>query len=140
MKMTKPGPALKQLHSHHAIHEGGLSGAIQKTNNFLELLRSRELEAANLAADDLLDYWETRVISHADAEESGFYQEKVEENPALREVVIKLERDHDLLRIISKDIKEIRNEHGLNEAVIQRFYALLTVNEIHSRDEERLLF
>ncbi|MEK4083986.1 MAG: hemerythrin domain-containing protein [Psychrobacillus psychrodurans] len=138
--MTKPGPALKQLHSHHAIHEGGLSGAIQKTNNFLELLRSRELEAANLAADDLLDYWETRVISHADAEESGFYQEKVEENPALRDVVIKLERDHDLLRIISKDIKEIRNEHGLNEAVIQRFYALLTVNEIHSRDEERLLF
>lgn len=140
MKMTKPGPALKQLHSHHAIHEGGLSGAIQKTNNFLELLSSRELEAANLAADDLLDYWETRVISHADAEESGFYQEKVEENPALRDVVIKLERDHDLLRIISKDIKEIRNEHGLNEAVIQRFYALLTVNEIHSRDEERLLF
>ncbi|WP_419962006.1 hypothetical protein [Psychrobacillus sp. BM2] len=65
--MTKPGPALKQLHSHHAIHEGGLSGAIQKTNNFLELLKSRELEAANLAADDLLDYWETRVISHADA-------------------------------------------------------------------------
>lgn len=140
MKMTKPGPALKQLHSHHAIHEGGLSGAIQKTNNFLELLRSRELEAANLAADDLLDYWETRVISHADAEESGFYQEKVEENPALRDVVIKLERDHDLLRIIAKDIKEIRNEHGLNEAVIQRFYALLTLNEIHSRDEERLLF
>lgn len=138
--MTKPGPALKQLHSHHAIHEGGLSGAIQKTNNFLELLKSRELEAANLAADDLLDYWETRVISHADAEESGFYQEKVEENPTLRDDVIKLERDHDLLRIIVKDIKEIRSEHGLNEAVIQRFYALLTVNEIHSRDEERLLF
>lgn len=45
--MTKPGPALKQLHSHNAIHEGGLSGAIQKTNNFLELLKSRELEAAN---------------------------------------------------------------------------------------------
>jgi len=138
--MTKPGPALKQLHSHHAIHEGGLSGAIQKTNNFMELLKSRELETANLAADDLLDYWETRVISHADAEESGFYQEKVEENPALRDIVIKLERDHDLLRIIAKDIKEIRSEHGLNEAVIQRFYALLTVNEIHSRDEERLLF
>lgn len=138
--MTKPGPALKQLHSHHAIHEGGLSGAIQKTNNFLELLKSREIEAANLAADDLLDYWETRVISHADAEESGFYQEKVEENPALRDVVIKLERDHDLLRIIAKDIKGIRSDHGLNEAVIQRFYALLTINEIHSRDEERLLF
>lgn len=82
------------------------------------MLKSRELEAANLAADDLLDYWETRV----------------------RDDVIKLERYHDLLRIIAKDIKEIRSEHGLNEAVIQRFYALLTVNEIHSRDEERLLF
>ena len=138
--MTKPGPALKQLHSHHAIHEGGLSGAIQKTNNFMELWKAGELEAANLAVDDLLDYWETRVISHADAEESGFYQEKVEENPTLRDVVIKLERDHDLLRIICKDIKEIRSESGLNEAVIQQLYALLTVNEIHSRDEERLLF
>lgn len=32
--MTKPGPALRQLHSHHAIHEGGLSGAIQKRITF----------------------------------------------------------------------------------------------------------
>jgi len=140
MNMTKAGPALKHLHSHHAIHEGGLSGAIQKTNNFLEFYKLGETEVANMAADDLLEYWETRVISHADAEESGFYQEKVEENPALRDDVLKLERDHDLLRIIAKDIKDIRSEHGLNEAVVQRFYALLTVNEIHSRDEERILF
>lgn len=134
------GPALKHLHSHHAIHQGARSGAIQKTDHFIELFNGGEMEDANLVADDLLDYWETRVISHADVEEAGFYQEKVEQNPDLKEVVIKLARDHDLLRIIVQDIHEIRKEHGLNEEVLQKFYSLITVNEIHSRDEERLLF
>lgn len=76
------GPALSQLHSHRAIHEGGLSGAIQKTDHFLALWQDGKLEEANHAADVLLDYWETRVISHADAEESGFYEEKVKHNEA----------------------------------------------------------
>ncbi|GLC89026.1 hypothetical protein [Lysinibacillus piscis] len=134
------GPALRQLHAHQTIHAGGLSGAIQKTDHFLALWQEGKVEEANHAADDLLDYWETRVISHADAEESGFYEEKVQHNEALKETVIQLARDHELLRIIVKDIHAIRQEEGLNEAIIQRFYALLTINEIHSRDEERLLF
>ncbi len=134
------GPALKQLHSHRAIHEGGLSGAIGKTEGLLEFLRQGDLSSANRAADDLIDYCKTRVISHADAEEEGFYGEIVEDQPELKDVVTQLTRDHDLLRIIVKDIEELREKENLSPAVLQRFQALMVVNEIHSRDEERLLF
>ncbi|RUL52224.1 MULTISPECIES: hemerythrin domain-containing protein [Lysinibacillus] len=134
------GPALNQLHAHRAIHEGGLTGAIDRMEEFMELYNAKKTEEANVAADDLLDYWETRVLSHAEAEESGFYQAKVDANPDLKEAVTKLIRDHDILRMIVKDIHEIRQKEGLNEAVIQKLYALITVNELHSREEERLLF
>lgn len=138
--MDMSGPALRQLHAHRAIHEGGLSGAVIKTEELMTHLREGEVETANLAADDLIDYWKTRVISHADAEESGFYLEIAEENPELQEAVTMLTRDHDLLRIIVKDIEDLRKEEGLSPQVLQKFYALQIVNEIHSRDEERLLF
>lgn len=134
------GPALRQLFSHRAIHEGGLSGAVMKTQDMMDHLKQGELETANLAADDLIDYWKTRVISHADAEESGFYKEIAKENLELQEAVIMLTRDHDLLRIIVKDIEELRVEEGLSPSVLHKYHALIVVNEIHSRDEERLLF
>ncbi len=138
--MTMSGPALKQLHSHRAIHEGGLSGAVMKTTDMMDHLRQGELETAQLAADDLIVYWETRVISHADAEESGFYKEIAEENPELQDQIIMLTRDHDLMRIIVQDIKTLRETEGLSPNVLHKFHALMVVNEIHSRDEERLLF
>ncbi|WP_342510815.1 hemerythrin domain-containing protein [Sporosarcina sp. FSL K6-1522] len=134
------GPALKQLHSHRAIHEGGLSGAIGKTEEMMDLLKQGNLEVANQAADALVDYWLTRVISHADAEEEGFYSEVVEQKPKMEHAVIQLKRDHDLLRIILKDIQVLRETENLSPSVLHRFHALLVVNEIHSRDEERMLF
>lgn len=134
------GPALRQLHAHRSIHEGGLSGAVTKTEGMMHFLQQGELETANLAADDLIDYWKTRVISHADAEESGFYLEVVKENPHLHDTVTMLTRDHDLIRIIVEDIEKLRIEEGLSPNVLHKFHALIVVNEIHSRDEERLLF
>ncbi|CAM3158838.1 hemerythrin domain-containing protein [Filibacter tadaridae] len=134
------GPALKQLFSHHAIHEGGLSGAIQKTAGMMDLLKQGELEVANKAADDLIEFWKSRVISHADSEEEGFYKEIKELKPELNDAIVQLTRDHDLLRIIVKDIEELRKTKNLSPAVLHKFHALIVVNEIHSRDEERLLF
>ncbi len=54
--VPKSGPALKQLFSHHTIHEGGLSGAIDKTNDMMEYLDNGDLETANRAADAFLYY------------------------------------------------------------------------------------
>ena len=134
------GPALKQLHAHRAIHDGGLSGAIQKTESFLSLWWEKKLEGAEAALDDVIDYWKTRIISHADAEESGFYEEVVTNDPSLERAVIQLERDHELLRIIVKDIEMERKNEGINDQIIQKLFTLIHMNEIHSRDEERLLF
>ncbi len=134
------GPALKKLHSHRAIHEGGLSGAVGKTSMLIDLLQEGDQTNAERAANDLVDYWQTRVISHADAEEDGFYKEIVTENPSMEHSVIQLTRDHDLIRIIVADIEAMREMEGLSPSVLQKFYALLVVNEIHSREEERLLF
>ncbi|MEK3933948.1 hemerythrin domain-containing protein [Sporosarcina sp. FSL W7-1349] len=133
------GPALKQLHSHRAIHDGGLSGATDKTEVMMDFLRQGDLKSANEAADELIDFWITRVISHADAEEEGLYKDIAEQNPNLKEAIIQLTRDHDLLRIIVKDIQELREQEELSPNVLHKFHALLVVNEIHSRDEERML-
>lgn len=134
------GPSLRQLHAHHAIHQGGLSGAITKTEELEELLAAREFEVANQAAEHLIEYWETRILSHADAEEEGFYEDMISLNSDLLHAVTHLKRDHDLLRIIVRDVKETLREEGIVPEVMQRFHALLVLNAIHSRDEERLLF
>lgn len=135
-----PGPSLRQLHAHHAIHQGGLSGAEAKTEEVEELLEAKEFEVAHQAADHLIEYWETRIISHADAEEDGFYQEMAGKNPNLQDAVLRLARDHELLRIMVKEVKAMLAEEGLTRGVLHQFHALLVVNAIHSRDEERLLF
>ncbi|MNI49652.1 hypothetical protein D3C73_1042700 [compost metagenome] len=135
-----PGPSLRQKHAHHAIHEGGLSGAQAKTEEVEELLAAAELEVAHQAAEHLIEYWETRILSHADAEEDGFYQEMEEQQPDLHHAVIRLTRDHELLRIIVKDVKAQLAGEGLTPEVLQQFHALLVLNAVHSRDEERLLF
>ena len=44
------------------------------------------------------------------------------------------------MRIIVEDIEKLRVEEGLSPSVLHKFHALIVVNEIHSRDEERLLF
>lgn len=131
---------MRQLNAHHAIHEGGLTGAKDKTEEFERLFALGETEAAVLAAEHLLDYWETRILSHADAEEEGFYQEMEAKRPELAQSVVQLARDHDLLRIMVKDLRTMLAEEGLTEELIHHFHALVVVNAIHSREEERLLF
>lgn len=134
------GPSLRQQHAHHAIHEGALSGAIDKTEELEELIQAEGVENARQAADQLLGYWVTRVLSHADAEEEGFYEEMAGEDPDLKLAVVKLTRDHDILRMIVADLVTELPKSGPTPKIMRLFYSLITVNAIHSREEERLLF
>ncbi|WP_037288481.1 hemerythrin domain-containing protein [Saccharibacillus sacchari] len=134
------GPSLRQHHAHHAIHEGALSGAIDKTEELEELIQTEGIENARQAADQLLGYWVTRVLSHADAEEEGFYEEMAGEDPDLKLAVVKLTRDHDILRMIVADLVTQLPKSGPTPEMMRLFYSLITVNAIHSREEERLLF
>ncbi|MEE1106819.1 hemerythrin domain-containing protein [Macrococcoides canis] len=88
----------------------------------------------------IVDFFESRIISHADAEEEaqGFYSEVVAENPEKAESVTQLKRDHDIMRQIIAQVKH-QIEQGFSTNIFDYFRSIIIVNEIHSRDEERLL-
>lgn len=87
-----------------------------------------------------MEHWETRTIAHADSEEEGFYMEIMEKKPELKEEVIKLIRDHDLIRMIVADVKGRLPNEGVTEEVIDRFKTILHLVDIHNHEEERILF
>jgi hypothetical protein len=133
------GPALKQLHAHRSIHDGALSEGKKLTTLLINLvIEKRNIEAGEVA-DALIEHWETRTIAHADAEEEGFYKEKVEQDPSLTEVVTMLKRDHAIVRILVDDIKIILAKEGVNEEVLDRFRSVAQIVHIHSREEEKYL-
>ncbi|WP_308530456.1 hemerythrin domain-containing protein [uncultured Paenibacillus sp.] len=117
-----------------------MAGARSKTEEVESLYASGNLELADQATAELLEYWESRILSHADAEEDGFYQEVVEKNPMLQETVLQLKRDHDLMRIVVKNIHHMRETSGFSKDILHKLYALLEINVVHSQEEERLLF
>lgn len=133
------GPGLKHIDSHSAIHEAALNQAIELNEILEALLKQDELEKALKTAYVVVEHWETRILQHAVAEEEGLYKDLVEESPELEEKIIGLTRDHEILRILVREIKEILDEEGFNENVLQRFHALVLVDIIHNRDEESIL-
>lgn len=133
------GPALTQKHSHHAIHEAA-HGEAEELTQLLKSMLDREDQARLLElADVLIEHWETRTLRHAEAEERGLYIDLVKEKPELKERVIGLTRDHDLLRRLVRQVKELLPQNGVDDTVLAHFEAMLLVNEIHSRDEEEYL-
>ncbi|MDQ0339087.1 hemerythrin superfamily protein [Caldalkalibacillus uzonensis] len=133
------GPALEQLHAHRSIHDGTLAEAKNLTQLLEQLYAEKRIKHSQEVADALLEHWETRALAHAQAEEEGFYPERVKQKPELAETVSMLKRDHDLMRILVDEIKTMMSQEGASEEVLVRFKALLLINRIHSRDEERRL-
>ncbi|KAA6451955.1 hemerythrin domain-containing protein [Bacillus swezeyi] len=133
------GPSLNKLAAHRSIHDG----AVTEGRDLMEVLErvygEKHKKHAIIAARALLDHWETRTISHADSEEEGLYKRKLEENPDISHTLSMLKRDHDLLRILVKEIKERLDEQGVNDDVIDRFKAIYVLVQIHNRDEEAYL-
>ncbi|SFD77419.1 Hemerythrin HHE cation binding domain-containing protein [Lentibacillus persicus] len=133
------GPALKRVDSHSAIHEAALNEAIELTNMLDKLFQNNQEEEALELAYVLIEQWETRTLAHADAEEDGLYKDLVEADPNVKDDIIALTRDHDLLRIIVGDIKQELPKNGINDATIQRFQSLIIVDELHNEKEMEVL-
>ncbi len=133
------GPALRQLAAHHSIHEG----ACNEADELLQILKQtaaegdddRTLEVAYV----LLEHWETRTFRHAESEEEGLYLEVVEECPELEHDIVLLKRDHELMRLLGAEIKAGLKELGWNPGVLARFEAMLLINILHGREEEKRL-
>lgn len=133
------GPALKHVDSHSAIHEAALNEAIELNEILESLLKNNELDKGLEVAYVAVEHWETRTLRHAQSEEEGLYKEMVEEKPELKDSIVALTRDHDILRFIVKEIKGKLGEDGFNAEVMQHFHSLVIVDEYHNQEEERIL-
>lgn len=133
------GPGLRNVDSHAAIHEAALNEAIELNDLLDKLLKDEQLEKGLEVAHITVEHWETRTLRHAQAEEEGLYIDMVKEKPELKEGVIGLIRDHDILRFLVKEIKKLLDTEGFNREVMQRFHALVVVDIYHNQEEERIL-
>lgn len=133
------GPALRKVDSHSAIHEAALNEAAELTSLLTKLVNGDHKEKAKELAYVLIEQWESRILQHAAAEEEGLYKEIVEKSPELRDDIVALTRDHNLLRILVKEIKEILKENDIGNSVVQQFQALIIIDELHNRKEMEVL-
>ncbi|QCJ43082.1 hemerythrin domain-containing protein [Bacillus sp. S3] len=134
------GPSLRKKHSHHSIHDGIYTEARDLTKVLKELAQGNKQENINEICDALIEHWETRTLAHAQSEEEGFFAERLKEQPDLYETIIKLKRDHQILELIVKYIKEHREREGVTDVILPYFEALLVVFELHNHEEENSLF
>ncbi|TRM11882.1 hypothetical protein FH966_09405 [Lentibacillus cibarius] len=133
------GPALRKADSHASIHEAALQEARELTNVYANLLKSGDTADALETAFILLEHWETRTLAHADAEEKGLYKEISEQSPEKHDHIVALTRDHDLMRLLAQELNSILERDGATYHALQRFQALILVDELHNQEEERIL-
>ncbi|WP_174613536.1 hemerythrin domain-containing protein [Virgibacillus ihumii] len=133
------GPALRKVDSHSAIHEAALNEAAELTELLSKLVKGDHTEKAKELAYVLIELWESRILQHANSEEEGLYKEIIEEQPELRDDIVALTRDHNLLRILVKEIKEILKKSNVDNSILQQFQALIIIDELHNRKEMEVL-
>lgn len=140
------GPALRQPHAHHAIHDSAHGEAEELLQLFRRAWAREEFEAAVGVADVLVNHFETRTLTHASEEETGLYQELLARHRELSETIARLTSHHQLMRELTAEIKSLLQATGkisdypsqLDE-IESRFNTLMCINEYHSRSEEHML-
>jgi hypothetical protein len=133
------GPSLKKKHSHALIHEAALNEAEELLAILRSFLKHDEKEKALKAAYILVEHWETRTLRHAQAEEEGLYRDIAANHPDLKDTIIALTRDHELMRVITREIKEKLTTGEVADEVISRFESLMIIDRIHNAAEEKML-
>jgi len=133
------GPGLTIWEAHHAIHQAAFDETERLTRLLRQAVSAQEREVALTLAGELIEYWQTHTLQHAEAEEAGWYREIVDTQPDRQADVTMLTRDHDLLRILLAEIQGLLTARGITSGIVERFEAMLLINAIHSREEERRL-
>ncbi|WP_210123089.1 MULTISPECIES: hemerythrin domain-containing protein [unclassified Staphylococcus] len=128
------GPSLRKADSHNSIHEASLSEARELTEILSKVINQKHkaLEVAYV----LLEHWEARVLAHADVEEKGLYPELAGDEPSQIKIMHRLQRDHDLLRKLSEQIKVSLKNDEVDHEVLVKFYTMIEVDDLHNEDEE----
>ncbi|AIF43631.1 MULTISPECIES: hemerythrin domain-containing protein [Virgibacillus] len=133
------GPALRKVDSHSAIHEAALNEAIELTNLLDQLVIKEENKKALEVAYILVEQWESRTLRHAEEEEAGLYKEIVEKRPDLHDAITALTRDHNLLRLLIKEIKDKLQKKTISDNIVQLFQSLIIIDELHNQKEMEVL-
>ncbi|WP_138494215.1 hemerythrin domain-containing protein [Paenibacillus pinistramenti] len=138
------GPALRNVDSHSLIHEAALEEARELTGVLEHCLQSGELPKALEVAYVALEHWESRTLQHAASEEEGLYLDVLAQRPDLQSVITSLIRDHQLMRILAGEIKELLMRQNAAQTdnikqVLHRFNALILIDHLHNEEEERMI-
>ncbi|MCL6593990.1 MAG: hemerythrin domain-containing protein [Alicyclobacillus sp.] len=137
------GPALKQLHAHRAIHDAAYEEAKELTGVFRRLVQDGRWPQAREVGALVIEHWHTRTLRHAAEEESGFYREVAERDPARGADIAALTRDHDLMRQLIAEAEEsltaVPESPDAYMNMWLRFEMSLWLVARHGREEERRL-
>ncbi|MGM8216450.1 hemerythrin domain-containing protein [Bacillaceae bacterium W0354] len=133
------GPALHKANHHRQIHEGSLTEGRDLMDVLMIVYKEGHEKHSLIAAKELLDHWESRTIAHADSEDDGLFEDLKKDKPELSDKIAMMKRDHQLLRRLIKDIKQLIDEHGVDDRVIDRFKAFYILMQIHGKDEIEFL-
>lgn len=139
VQVQMSGPALRQIHSHHAIHESAHQEAMELTLLLDHALEHKDLKVGLEIANLLVEHWETRTLRHAQAEEEGLYKEVITSDPEKEAIVHGLTRDHELMRLAFQEIRVLLQSFQLTPDISMRFHLMLWLENQHSRDEEKRL-
>lgn len=129
------GPSLKKADAHSSIHEAALNEAKELKELYEHCLTNGKKEKALQVAEITIEHWESRTLKHAESEEEGLYKDMVEENPALKDTVVQLTRDHDLMRNVVGQMKSLLAEKKVDQQFVRFIDALIIIDEIHNEDE-----
>lgn len=129
------GPSLKKPDAHSSIHEAALNEARELREIFQRCLEDGQKEKALQVAEVIIEHWETRTLKHAESEEEGLYKEMVLENAQLKDLVVQLTRDHDIMRRIVQQMKEKLQKQEIDEEFTTLMDGVIIVDLIHNEDE-----
>ncbi|WP_313800850.1 hemerythrin domain-containing protein [Cytobacillus sp.] len=129
------GPSLKKPDAHSSIHEAALNEARELREIFQRCLKDGQKEKALQVAEVIIEHWETRTLKHAESEEEGLYKEMVLENAQLKDLVVQLTRDHDIMRRIVQQMKEKLQKQEIDEEFTRLMDGVIIVDLIHNEDE-----
>lgn len=133
------GPALKQLSAHQAIHNAAHEETMVTLASLRRLVEEGKQTAASQAAEVFVDIYETKILRHAEAEETGFYPDMEAEHPGTRPLVDELRREHEAMGVLLGTIRKRLAEGFPGHETAALMTALVACNAAHSRHEEEAL-
>lgn len=132
------GPSLADKNAHHDIHDAAHTEMEAGTEVLLMSVSSGDDRTALRVAFALTDGWRQRVLAHADAEEEDLFPQVLARFPAQAAAVAALRRDHELLRLLVGEVRQVLEREGkVTPSVLSRFSALLHLQRLHSDFEEQ---